>query len=191
MGPESSSSRRTALCALTGLAALALAAGCAIFEPRTVTLSQSQLQSLMERQFPRQQRLLEIFDISLSSPVIRMQPDRNRMATAFDLSARERVTGRALRGSLALDHGLRYEPSDATLRLVNVRVDNMQLELAGTPLGGQVARLGALLTEQLLDDVVIYRVNDEKRLALARAGVNNADVAVTSRGLELRFTTAR
>jgi hypothetical protein len=190
MRPPLVKTRRAAIAVLAAGCVLQLA-GCAILDPRTVTLSQSQLQALMERQFPRQQRVLEILDVSLSRPAIRLQPERNRMATAFDLAAVERVTGRALRGTLALDHGLRYEPSDATVRLANVRVDDMQLELAGTPLTGQVARLGALLAEHLLDDVVIYRVSDEKRLAMARAGVNNADVAVTSRGLELRFSEAR
>jgi hypothetical protein len=47
--------------------------------------------------------------------------------------------------------------------------------------------LAALLAERVLDDFVIYRVNDERRQTMARLGVNNADVAVTSRGIELRF----
>jgi hypothetical protein len=34
-------------------------------------------------------------------------------------------------------------------------------------------------------------VADDKRELLARAGVNNADVAVTSRGVELRFAPSR
>jgi hypothetical protein len=168
-----------------------LAGGCASIDPRTVTLSESQLQALIEQQFPRQQRLLEILDVSVSAPVIRLLPERNRIATAFDLSAVERMTGHALRGSLALDHGLRFEPSDATVRLSSVKVDVLKLELAGTPLGGQAARLGALLVEGILDDFVIYRVSEQKRQSLARAGVNNADVTVTSRGVELRFVPAR
>jgi hypothetical protein len=173
------------------LAALAVGGGCASVDPRTVTLSASQLQSLLERQFPRQQRLLEILDVNVSTPVIRLLPDRNRIATAFDLSAVERMSGHALHGSLALDHSLRFEPSDATVRLSNVKVDVMKLELAGTPLSGQAARLGALLAESVLDDFVIYRVSETKRQALARAGVNSADVAVTSRGIELRFAPTR
>ena len=67
----------------------------------------------------------------------------------------------------------------------------MKLELAGTPLSGQATRLGALLAERVLDDFVIYRVSDERRQAMARLGVNNADVAVTSRGIELRFIDTR
>lgn len=167
--------------------AMSLLAACASLDPRHVTLSAAEVQTLLARQFPRQQRLMELLDVSLANPVVRLVPERNRMATTMDLQASERLSGRALRGSLALDHSLRFEPSDATVRLANVKVEDMKLELAGTPLSGQAARLGAMLAERALDDFVIYRVSDEKRQTMARAGVNNADVAVTPRGIELRF----
>jgi hypothetical protein len=161
--------------------------GCASFDPRNVTLSQAELQSLLERQFPRQQRVMELLDVSLTKPSLRLVPERNRLATALDVTATERLSGRSLRGNLAIEHALRYEPSDATVRLTNVKVDAIQLELAGTPLTGQAARLGGLLAERLLDDFVVYRVSDDKRALLARSGVNNANVNVTARGVELRF----
>jgi hypothetical protein len=164
-----------------------LLAACASIDPRHVTLSQTEVQQLIERQFPRQQRLMELLDVSLANPVIQLVPERNRMATTMDLLASERVSGRALRGSFSIDHSLRFEPSDATVRLANVKVEDMKLELAGTPLTGQAGRLGAMLAERALDGFVIYRVSDEKRQAMARAGVTHADVAVTPRGIELRF----
>jgi hypothetical protein len=166
-------------------------AACASLDPRQVTLSSAEVQTLVARQFPRQQRVMELLDVSLANPLVRLVPERNRMATTMDLQASERLSGRALRGSLALDHSLRFEPSDATVRLANVKVEEMKLELAGTPLSGQAARLGALLAERALDDFVIYRVSDERRQSMARLGVNNADVAVTSRGIELKFKDSR
>jgi hypothetical protein len=171
--------------------AAAWLAACANLDPRHVTLSAGEVQSLVERRFPRQQRVMELLDVNLSNPLVRLVPERNRLATSMDLQASERLSGRMLRGSLALDHSLRFEPSDATLRLANVKVEDIKLELAGTPLSGQAARLGALLAERVLDDFVIYRVNDERRQTMARLGVNNADVAVTARGIELRFTDRR
>ncbi len=174
-----------------GIALLGLLAACASLDPRHLTLSQAELQTLLERQFPRQQRVMELLDVSLSRPVVRLVPERNRIATALDLAATERLSGRALRGSLAIEHTLRYEPGDATVRLAQVKVDALRLELAGTALSGQAARLGGLLAERLLEDFVVYRLSDEKRQLLARAGVNNAGVEVTSRGVELRFDPAR
>ena len=159
--------------------------------PREVTLSQGDLQRLVERQFPRERRLLEVLDVSLARPVIRLAPERNRIVTELDLSAVERLSGSTVRGSLALDHALRYEPSDASIRLANVKVQDFRLDVAGTALSGQGARLGALLTERLLDDFVVYRIKDDQREALRRAGIDKADIAVTSRGVELRFAEPR
>jgi len=165
----------------------AAACGCASVDQRRVTLSEAEVQSLVERQFPRRQRLMELLDVSLANPVVRLVPERNRLATTMDLLASERVSGRALRGSFSIDHSLRFEPSDATVRLADVKVDDMKLELAGTSLTSQAGRLGSMLAERALDGFVIYSVSDEKRQAMARAGVTHADVAVTPRGIELRF----
>jgi hypothetical protein len=186
--PAVSLSSRRAL--VIGLAAAA-AFGCASVDPRHVTLSPAEVQTLVARQFPRQQWLMELLDVSLANPQVRLVPERNRLATTMDLLASERLSGRALRGSLAIDHGLRFEPSDATVRMANVKVEDLKLELAGTPLSGQAARLGALLAERALDDFVIYRVSEERRQTMLRAGVNNADVAVTARGIELRLFAGR
>ena len=171
----------------TGIAMLMLLAACASLDSRHVTLSQAEVQTRVERQFPRQQRLMELLDVSLANPVVKLVPERNRLATTMDLLASERLSGRVLRGSFSIDHSLRYEPSDATVRLAHVKVEDMKLELSGTPLSGQTARLGAMLAERLLDDFVVYRLSDERRQQMARAGVNNAIVAVTARGVELRF----
>ncbi len=170
------------------MAVCLLLVACANVDPRHVTLSPAEVQTLVERQFPRRQRVMELLDVSLTNPVVKLMPERDRLATAMDLVASERLSGRTLRGSFAIDHSLRFEPSDATVRLAHVRVEDIKLELAGTPLSGQARRLGALLAERVLDDYVIYRVSDERRQSLARAGVNNAAVAVTARGIELRFT---
>jgi hypothetical protein len=175
---------------LAGLALL-LVAACAGLGPHNITLSQADLQRLIDRQFPRDQRLFELLDVKIARPVVQLVPERNRVVTALDLSAIERLSGKTVRGSFALEHGLRYEPSDATLRLANVRVNDLKLDVAGTALQGQAARLGAALAERALDDFVIYRVADDKREALRRAGVQNADIAVTSRGVELKFAEAR
>jgi hypothetical protein len=171
-----------------GLAALVLAACAGLSSPREIMLSQADLQALVERQFPRERRVFEFVDVSLARPSIRLAPERNRVVTELDLSALERLSGRTLRGSLALDHALRYEPSDATVRLAQVRVNDMRLEVGGTTLSGQTARLGALLTERLLDDFVIYQVSESRREAMRRAGLNAATVAVTPRGIEVRFS---
>ncbi|MDP1692904.1 MAG: hypothetical protein Q8L49_13305 [Burkholderiaceae bacterium] len=182
--------------ATTTLAATLIAplwlAGCAGFGGlRNVTLSQADLQSLIERQFPHQRRVLELIDINVARPTLRLVPERNRIATDLDLVASERLTGRTLRGSLALDYALRYEPSDASVRLAQVHVQDARIDLGSGPLSPSSARVGALLAERLLDDFVLYRADAQRLQLIQRLGITAAEIAVTSRGVEVRFAEPR
>jgi hypothetical protein len=183
--------RRTALSALA-VAVPVVLAGCAgLGGPRNVSLSQADLQRLIERQFPHQRRVLEVIDINVARPTLRLLPERNRIATDLDLAASERLTGRSVRGSLSLDYALRYEPVDASLRLTQVRVQDAKLDLGSGPLSPSSARVATLLAERLLDDFVLYRADPERLKQIQRLGINAAEIAVTDRGIELRFTEPR
>jgi hypothetical protein len=186
----SSNTIRRALLGLAAVGSLTLA-GCASLAPRELLLSQAELQTLLERQFPRQQRVLDLLDVNLLRPRVRLAPERNRIVTALDLNATERLSQRRLSGSVAFEHGLRYEPSDATVRLADVRVEDLKLDVAGTALSGAMARIGTLLAERALDEFVLYRLGDERREALRRAGLESASFAVMARGVELRFAPKR
>jgi hypothetical protein len=169
------------------LLALGLAGCAGLGGLRNVMLSQEQLQLQIDRQFPRQQRLLEVIDVNIARPALRLLPERNRIETDLDLSATERLSGRTVRGSLALDYALRFEPSDASVRLAQVRVQDAKLDLGSGPLSPSSARIGALLAERLLDDFVLYRPDAERLQLIQRLGVTAADIVVTSRGVEIRF----
>jgi len=166
--------------------------GCAGFgSPRNVSLSLEQLQARLERQFPRQQRLLEIIDLTIARPALRLLPERNRVATDLDLSATERLSGRTVRGSLALDYALRYEASDGSVRLFQVRVQETRLDLGSGPLSPSAARIGTLLAERLLDDFAIYRVDGERLKLIQTLGIKAADIVVTASGIDIKFAPAR
>lgn len=167
-------------------------AGCAgLVGPRSVSLSLEQLQGRLERQFPRQQRLLEIIDLTIARPSLRLLPERNRVATDLELSATERLSGRTARGSLSLDYALRYEASDGSVRLSQVRVQETRLDLGSGPLSPSAARVGALLAERLLDEIVIYRVDAERLKLIQSLGITAANIAVTERGIDIKFGTAK
>jgi hypothetical protein len=174
------------LIALLGLA------GCAgLGAARPLTLSQAELQRAIERHFPLQRRLFELIDIQVARPTVRLLPERKRIATEFDLAASERLSGRLARGHLTLDHALRYEPSDASVRMAQVQVQQFRLELDGGPLSPSSARVAALLAERLLDDFVLYRADPQRLRQLQQAGVSAADISVTESGLEIRFVPSR
>lgn len=175
--------RNWILAAASGLTAL-LAACSMLDGPRTVTLSESELQQRVERAFPVERRVLEVFDTSLSTPRVTLLPERNRIATELSVAVRERVLGGRWSGQLAFDAALRWDAADQTLRLSEVRVQRFTFDGSG---GGRPAaeRLASVLTEQMLENRPIYRLTPERAARLEQAGVMPGSVAVTRRGVEV------
>jgi len=170
------------LCAL-------LLAGCAgLGVPRSIRLSESELQAQLARRFPMQRSLLDMLDLKLSDPVVRLDAAANRLATELTLSGSERRSGRSLQGRLALDYGLRYEPADGSIRLVQPRVESLQFgDVPGlSPRRAEMAqRMGIALAERLLDDLVLYRISAERLATLHNAGYRPGMLQVRQDGLEI------
>lgn len=177
--------RRAALLALA--AALGLAACGALGPPRSMTLSESELQQLVDKRFPLERRLLEVLEVSIAAPRLQLQGERNRIASELQISTRDRLFGGQWQGRVALDAMLRWESSDQTLRMAQVRVNQVSLDNGGSLARAQAERLGAVLAERVLEGLVLYRLPAERVERLQRAGVQPAGVAVTSRGVEVTF----
>jgi hypothetical protein len=172
-------------CAAAGTLLLAAVAGCASLAPRSVTFSESELAGLMAKHFPTTQRVAEIAEVTVSSPRVWLIPDRNRLGASFDVNAGDRLFRRSVQGKLALDCALRFEPSDDSIRLAQVRVQQLDLDtasFAGASL--PVQRLGALVAERMLEDMPIYRLKPEQAQRLHSSGLKPA-IAVTPQGVQL------
>jgi hypothetical protein len=159
--------------------------------PRTVHVSQADLLRALSEKFPVDRRVLEVFDIKVSSPRLKLMPQSNRIASEFDVSALDTVFARTpLKGVLALDYGLRFEPSDGTVRLAEVRIDRLLFDNVPAPLQNRLNRLGAVLGEQLLEDMVVHRVNPQ-RLETARSlGLVPGALRVVEDGIDLSLDKA-
>lgn len=165
---------------------IAMLAGCAgLFGPRTVDVSQAQLEELLARRFPLTRRVLEVFDVTVSAPRLRLLPEANRIATDFDLASTDRLLRAQHRGALGLSFGLRFEPSDNTLRVTQVKVERMQIDGAPALLQRQFERLGTLLAEQGLDDQVIHTLRAKDVEAVEGRGYRPSELRVTPHGLRV------
>jgi hypothetical protein len=182
--------RRRQLC--LGLGAVALQGGCAALGrlggPPRITLGVDEIARLLERQFPQDRRVLDVLDVTLQAPRVRLLPERNRLAAALDLGVRERVLGGRWNGQLEFESALRWEPRDRTLRLFQARVSDLKLVSAGAEVRTPAERLGAALIERVLEDMVLYTLAAERAEALRASGLAPADVAITARGVEITFS---
>jgi hypothetical protein len=180
-------SRRAALL----LGAALLLAGCSgLFVPRSIVLGEAELRAQLERRFPQQRNLLGLFELQLSQPRLRLDAQANRLATELTLSGSERASGRSLQGRLALDYALRWEAADASIRLVQPRIQSLDFapEPGASPRRAEMAqRMGIALAERLLDDFVLYRVPAERLERLKSAGLQPGAIRVTPAGVEITF----
>ena len=213
--PTTPRTRRQLLqAALAGSAGLGLAACSPWTGPRLITLGEAELADRVARLFPQTRRLLELLDIELSAPSLRLLPESNRLALALWLRTRERLLGNAGHGQLAFDCALRWAPQDASLRLTQVRVQQLWWEVGPGPVTppmpppipppiptrvpvsptaaagprdatGAPPRLGPVLAEKVLEDLVIYRLGAEPQARLREAGLAPGAVTVTARGVEI------
>lgn len=188
---------------LAGAAGLGLA-GCSGWTgPRVITLGEAELADRLARLFPLTRRVLEVLDIELSAPRLRLMTESNRLSLSLWLRSRERLLGTAGHGQLAFDGALRWAPEDASLRLTQVRVQQLWFapgpgpdpnrRPSAMPPPAPVARestaapsrLGPALAEKVLDDLVIYRLGAEPLARLREAGLAPGAVTVTARGVEI------
>ena len=199
--------------ALAGFASLGSAllgglAGCAsLLGPQVITLGQAHLDRLLARKFPMTRRVLELLEVTLTAPRIQLLPERNRIAVVLDLASQERLSGLVGRARLGFDSALRYEPRDATLRLTQVRVQQLSLDGSSPTLPGAttaagpsptvasvapglLARLGQSLAATALDEMVLYSVPAERLADLRRLGLVPGAVTVTVRGVEITLAKA-
>ena len=177
--------KRTDLTRLGGSVALALGvAACAeLLGPRTVEVPQARLQELIDRQFPLDSRLLDVLDAAVAAPRLSMRPAMNRIGTEFELTVSDRLFKQPHRGTLLLDCGVRFEASDNTLRLTNVRVERFEVDGFPMPLQRQIDRIGVQLAERLLSERVLYTLRPKDVEAVQERGYQSADIRVAPQGL--------
>lgn len=206
--------RRLALIALTAVAApLGLLVACAgLTGPTVITLTETELATLIARSFPITRRVLEVIDVQMLAPRLRLLPAQNRLAVDLTVASQERLFGKSGRGQLVFDSALRFEPRDASVRLTQVRVQQLNLDTGSAllegvftdvapgympgaaalapaspsaALSGAGARIGTALAERALEDLSIYRVPAERLASLRQLGLQPGAVTITARGLEI------
>ena len=173
---------------LLTLPAMLVACG-ALDGPRSVSLSEAELQRRIELAFPLERRVLELLELTLSAPQLRLIPERNRLAAELDIGARDRLRGGQWSGRLAFESALRYDATEQSLRLAQVRVTQLTLGSGGAS-QAQAERIGAVLAERVLEGFTVYRLPADKAATLQRAGMVPGEVAVNARGVEITLVPA-
>lgn len=183
--------RRLTLHSILAVVCLLLSA-CALQPPapKSVTVSEQQLAQAITSQFPFGSTMLEVLDVVVSTPRITLDPATNRINTSFDLTVAPNsllglLIDKTYKGGIDMSYGLRFEPSDNSVRMTDVRVSRLTME--GTPdkLKRPLEKLGPSLAQRVLKDFSLYRLRPEDLLAAEGYGYKPGVFSVVPGGLSI------
>ena len=173
------------------LAAGSMLASCAsLLGPRQVELPLYKLQASIERRFPLNNRVLELFEIQLTRPQLALIPETGRIALTMDASVAPPFLRKSWTGTIAMSGGLRLDAMGSGVVMVDPRVDRVAIDGMDDLRQRQMAKVASLLVDQALRDVPVYTFRPED---LRWAGVQYVPrgIAVTRNALVVTLEPAR
>jgi len=150
-------------------------------------LSQQDIRQQLERQLPLKRTLLMIFEVELAHPRVQLRDGSERVDIGVDVQLNIRL-GREtqpLGGSVDLETGIRYEPTDAGFYLTDPVVTHLDLQGVPAEYAARAQRVVAEALREFLRIHPIYRLRaiDAKRtaarLVLKRVVVANNELVIT------------
>ncbi|MGF6938319.1 hypothetical protein OKW41_007481 [Paraburkholderia sp. UCT70] len=181
--PAAPARRRFLRAALTGCSVLGITASLAAcasptfpFMPSHYTFSPKQVQEAVQRKFPYQRTVSQVFDVALSNPVVGMLPDANRVQVKLDARFASPFLQQPVDGVFTLSSELAYDAASRSVILKSPSVDNVSVSGQAQMYTQQINAAAALLATQLLTNYPIYTFKPEQ---LQFAGVNYEPGTIT------------
>ena len=131
----------------------------------------------MERRFPLNNRVLELFEIQLTRPQLALLPDTNRVALTMDASVAPPFLRKTWTGSMAMSGRLYVDAARGAVMMAEPRVDRFAVDGMDSSGQRQVTRVANLLVDQLVRDTPVYSFRPED---LRYAGVQFVPTQITA-----------
>lgn len=168
----------------SGVAAIAALSACAtILGPRDVDLPLSKLQAGVDRRFPMDHRLLDLFDLRLSRPQLAVLPG-DRVALTVDANVAQSFLRNPLSGSLAFSGRLVVDQARNSVYLAEPRLERFNISGMDESVSRQLSRAANGILARAVLDIPVYTFRlDELRYA----GVQYVPtrIATTATGLRV------
>jgi hypothetical protein len=183
--------KRRAGKALIAMAACSLLASCAtIMGPREVELPLDKLQAGLDRRFPMNNRMLELFDVRLSRPMLSLIPERDRVALTMHAEVAPPFLRQSWNGSLDLSGRLYVDAARGGVFMAEPRVERFVIDGINESYQRQLTKAANILMDKVIDDVPVYSFRMED---LRYGGVQFVPtrMTTTSRGLAITLEPAK
>lgn len=152
---------------------------------RSITLSQANLNQALRERFPLSRNLQGLLQIELSQPEVLLRPELNRLQTRLQLQVSEPFTGSRHSGSVQLQHRLRFEASDRSLRLSDIMVTELDFPNVPEPYRSLLRAHAPTLVAQALPELPLYTAQAKDTALLDGLGFAIGRIDVTAKGLRV------
>ena len=146
------------------------------FIPSHYTFSQQQVQEAVQRKFPYQRTISQVFQVQLANPVVGFLPDANRVSIRLDAHLASPFLQEPVDGVFTLSSELTYDEASKSVVLKSPNVDSVNVSGAAQAYTQQINAAAALLATQLLNNYPIYTFKPDQ---LQFAGVNYEPGTIT------------
>ena len=146
------------------------------FIPSHYTFSQQQVQEAVQRKFPYQRTISQVFQVQLANPVVGFLPDTNRVSIRLDAHLASPFLQEPVDGVFTLSSELTYDEASKSVVLKSPNVDSVNVSGAAQAYTQQINAAAALLATQLLNNYPIYTFKPDQ---LQFAGVNYEPGTIT------------
>ena len=181
--------RRVFVIASSLVAAAALSSCASVLGPREVDLPLHKLQAGLDRRFPVDNRLLELFDVRLSRPQLAILPG-DRIALTVEASVAQSFLRNPLAGSLAFSGRLYIDQARTGVYLAEPRLERFAIKGLDESVSRQLSRAANGLLGQAILDIPVYSFRMDE---LRYAGVQYVPtrIATTATGLRVSLEPAQ
>ncbi len=165
-------------CAAAGIAAPLAACATSTFPfiPDHYTFSQKQVQDAVQRKFPYQRTVSQVFEVALANPVVGLLADTNRVSVRLDARLASPFLQQPVNGVITLSSQLEYDPQSRSVVLRSPNVDNVAVDGNAQAYSQQINAAAALIATQLLANYPVYTFKPDQ---LQFAGVNYEPGTIT------------
>lgn len=146
---------------IAAIVVVAAAACAALGGPRTLTLSEAQLNRLMDERMNKSLTVLRLFDVNLSNPKVALDSASGRVITSMDAVMNNPFSGNRLSGGAKISGKLNFDPKTNSVVLADTRAEEFKLDGMPAQYANQINAIGKLVAGEFMRDFTLYTLKPE------------------------------
>lgn len=150
--------------------------------PRTVNITESEIQAKMAEKLNTTVKLLKIFDVDLANPIVKLDPSTNRLTTKLDASIKSPFNDETLLGNITFSGVPSFDAATQTVKLIKPKLESLNINGLGGKFGDLLKALTDSFGDEMLADIPLYALK-ENDLKVGNTQYQPRDFKVQDSGL--------